>query len=178
TERAKWNGLRKETSTRARSETAAILLIGHFTATLQELDAIAAEHQGELPVTATLASTLSPELAASLHLDESATIDLIVAERHPLRAMDDELLDSVRQLPCRCRVAHHLSLADPLLQQFSGEWVAGVLKSLGMTEDESIQSSMVSRRVKAAQKRIGLHCTGNEPARSAAEWLAKNMPPG
>lgn len=175
-QQAKLNGVRRELAERSGAGDVAIVLVGHFADTLEQLNAIVAEYQGGTPVMATLAEKLSTDIAARLNLDEKATIDLIVAERHPLVSVDDKLLQFAQGLHCRCRVAHYLSLDDPLLRLFSGEWVKSVLQKLGMTENEAIESSMVSRRVREAQKKIEAHAFGNSKADSAAEWMEKNLP--
>ena len=84
---------------------------------------------------ATLASNLSTDIANRLNVDESATIDVIVAERHPMFSVDEKLMQFAEDLPCRCRIVHHLSVDDPLLKVIAGEWIEGVLEQLGMTED-------------------------------------------
>lgn len=172
---AKFAGLAKEVAERSNSETVAVLLVAHFPDLLTRLDEVAAE-PGAVPVKAVLAGNLTPDLAASLNLDESATIDLIVAERHPLPSVDESLEEFAGAFPCRCRLSHHLSLDDPVLKVFSGAWGKQLLGKLGMTEDEAIESSMISRRIKDAQRKIASQSQGNEPADSAAEWLQKNCP--
>ena len=52
----------------------------------------------------------------------------------------------------------------------------GVLRKLGMTEDEAIESQMVTRRIKQAQQKIEGRAFGSLDAESAAQWLAKNCP--
>jgi len=99
-----------------------------------------------------------------------------VAERHPLLTVDDKLMQFAETMPCRCRLTHHLSLEDPLLTKFAGVWVARTLEALGMSEYEMIESNMVSRRIKAAQKKIQAQAIGNSGAGSAAEWMEKNLP--
>ena len=59
---------------------------------------------------------------------------------------------------------------------FASEFVQRILDSLGMTEDEPIESNMISRRVKAAQQKLESTATGNDKASSAAEWLELNTP--
>ena len=86
------------------------------------------------------------------------------------------LLEFARNLGCRRRFVQHASLADPLLKIFAGQWVEGVLRRLGMQEDQVIESRMVSRRIRGAQKKIEDRATGDVPARSAEEWLEKNCP--
>ena len=157
---AKIAGLTKEVQERARSETVAILLVAHFPDVLTHLVEIADQQSGEAPVRAVLAGNLHADLAASLNLDESATIDVIVGERHPLPSVDDRLEEFADELPCRCRFSHHVSLEDTMMQIFSGEWVQDVLRKLGMSEDEAIESQMVSRRIRQAQLKIEGHTFG------------------
>ena len=86
--------------------------------------------------------------------DESGRIDIVLAERHPLPSHDKAVVEWATALPCRCQLVHHLSLEDPLMHMFAGEWVEGILKKLGMSEDEAIESRMVARRIEAAQKKV------------------------
>ena len=51
-----------------------------------------------------------------------------------------------------------------------------VFKNLGMDESEAIESDLVSRRVRAAQRRIQSEAFGNSKLESATEWMEKNMP--
>jgi len=172
---AKFAGVAQDVAQRSGSETVAILLVAHFPDVLARLNEIAAT-PASVPVMAVLASDLSVEIATSLNLDESATIDIIVAERHPLPSVDERLEQFARELPCRCRFAHHLSLEDPVIKIFAGQWVHGMLEKMGMKEDESLESPMVSRRIKHAQQKIEGRAYGDSVAESAERWLEKNCP--
>jgi len=175
---AKFKGLARELVERPNRDSVAILLVGHFADTLEKLTAVTGAYQGNFPVMATLANQMTVDIASKLSLGPADIIELIVAERHPLSSADDRLLQFAEELPCRCRVSHHLALDDPLLKQFVGEWLAGILESLGMTEDEAVESNMVSRRVKQAQQKIESSALGNRDADSAEEWFKENMPNG
>jgi len=172
---AKYAGIDKEVAERSQTGTVAILLVAHFRDVLARLDEVSPATNA-VPVQAVLASNLSPDLAASLRLDESSEIDIIVGERHPLLSVDARLEEFAKSFPCRCRLSHHLSLDDPLLKLFSGAWVKEMLGKLGMTEDEAIESQMVLRRINGAQRKIEARALGNVDAESAAEWLEKNCP--
>lgn len=176
TTEAKFAGLAKEVEERSKSETVVILLVAHFPDVLERLEKIANQRRQYVPVQAVFAGNLDMDLAASLKVDESAVIDIIVAERHPLPSVDDRLEEFADELPCRCRFAHHLSLEDPVIKVFAGEWVQSILEKLGMTEDEAIESNMVSRRIKQAQQKIEGRAFGSLDAESAAQWLEKNCP--
>lgn len=174
TQKAKFNGLTQEIN--EHNDAAAILLIAHFDDTLAQLNEMAADYQGHAALKATLAEQLPEDLAATLNVDESATIDLIVAERHPLPSADNAIQSFAEQIPCKCRLAYHLSLEDPIMKLFVTKFIQKLLEGLGMKEDEAIDSEMVGRRVKAAQKKIEAAATGNSRAASATEWLEINAP--
>ncbi|HJN11124.1 MAG TPA: preprotein translocase subunit SecA [Pirellulaceae bacterium] len=173
---AKFAGLAKAVEERSKSETVAILLVGHFPDVLARLEELANRRTWRVPLQAVPASNLDTELATSLNLDESAILDIIVGERHPLPSVDDGLEAFADELSCRCRFAHHISLEDPVLEIFGGEWVQNVLRKLGMSEDEAIEAQMVSRRIRQAQQKIEGRAFGSSDAESAAAWLKKNCP--
>ena len=108
--------------------------------------------------------------------DDSQTIEIIVAERHPLQSHDAAIAEFAQSLPCRCRLIHHVSLEDPVMRVFAGEWVQNVLQRLGMNENEAIQSRMVTRRLQAAAQKIEQQAVSDLPAESAEEWLERNCP--
>ncbi|MEZ6091451.1 MAG: preprotein translocase subunit SecA [Pirellulaceae bacterium] len=176
TTEAKFAGLTKEAVERSKSDTVAILLVAHFPDVQARLERIAEQTKWDVPVKAVPASNLNAHLARSLSLDESGVIDVIVAERHPLPSIDDQLEEFADNLPCRCRFSHHLSLDDAAFRVFAGDWVQQVMRQLGMKEDEAIQSQMVSRRIRKAQEKIEGRGVGSREAGSAAEWLEQNCP--
>jgi hypothetical protein len=173
---AKFAGIARELSDRSASGSAAILLVAHFDETLEQLEPLAVAYKGDTSVTATLAEKLATDVAARLRLDETETIDLIVGERHPLPEVDARPYEFAAGLPCRCRLTHHLALDEPILKLFAGEGMRQMLSALGMSMSASIESPLVSRSVQKAQKKIASQATGNSAARSAAEWMEKNVP--
>lgn len=179
--RAKLDGIRRELDERSANGAALIALVAHFPDVLVELERIAAEYSGSASVRAVLAGELSTEAAAGLPLAESDVMALVVAERHPLTSVDDELLQFAEALPCRCRIVHHLSLDDPLLRFFGAQSLRTLLDRLGpafdrleMTEDEPITHGLVTRSIRRAQHEIEAQSTGRFDADSAAAWLEKN----
>ncbi|TWT76459.1 preprotein translocase subunit SecA [Planctomycetes bacterium CA13] len=173
---AKFTGLIKEAEERAKSESVAILLVAHFPDVLERLHLLANEWTSDVPLIAVLASNLNTDLAASLNVDETAVIDIIVGERHPLPSVDENLVTFANELPCRCRFSHHVSLEDPVINIFGGESIKNMLGSLGMSEHEAIESKMISRRIRMAQQKIEGKTSKRLDAETAAEWLEKNCP--
>ena len=153
-----------------------VLVIAHFDDCLAEVrQQMEANDVADPRVFAVRADELESVKNALLELDDSQLVEMIVAERHPLLEQDDALVEFARHCACRFRVTHHLSLDDPLLQVFAGDWVRSILERLGMTEDEPIQSHMVSRRVREAQKKIAQNVVGEPVVESAKAWFERNV---
>jgi preprotein translocase subunit SecA len=172
--RAKFAGIAAELDEKTRSDAAAILLVAHFPDLLERLEPLAEKQSGRVPVKAVLAGDLTEELAS--RLGDAGRLELIVAERHPLRSIDDELEQFARELPCESRVSHHLALDDAVIRAFAGDWVRNMLQKMGMSDDESIESEMVSRQIRQAQRKIESQTFTDTAAESAEAWLRKNCP--
>lgn len=94
-------------------------------------------------------------------------IDMLIAERYPLRASDDALVTFALSLSARS-IQFHVSIKDPLMQAFSGEQTASILRTLGMSDNDSIDHPMLTRSIERAQQKIAKECP--DPARVEA-WL-------
>ena len=116
------------------------ILVAHFRDCLDELQKISESVATSRPIIVASAETLQSTRTTTISFDEARPMQIIVGERHPLLSHDDAILEFAYSRHCRCRLGHHVSLEDPLLRAFSGEWVEGVLKTLGMAEDEAIES--------------------------------------
>jgi hypothetical protein len=114
-----------------------------------------------------------PELPASE--DEPETpLAVILVERHFLREHDDCVTQFAEGLGNRAATVH-LALDDELMKLFAGQWITDVLKRLGMKDGETIESGMVTRRIRKAQDHFRSHLTANEvTADSPLEWLRQN----
>ena len=153
----------------------AVLLVAHFRDCLEQLQAIVQQGGFENVIAAT-ADNLTGRSAPRLGSEDSQTINIIIAERHPLQSHDAAVTEFAQSLPCRCRLVHHVSLEDPMMRMFAGEWVRNLLQRLGMNESEAIESRMVTRRIQAAAQKIESQAVSDLPADSAEEWLERNCP--
>jgi hypothetical protein len=149
----------------------AVVLVAHFPNFLVELKRLG---PFEGPVMAMLARELSTFTASHASVGEDQSIEIVVGERHPLAKYDEQVVAFARSLPCQCRIGFHVSLDDPLLKMLTGEWVEGILRQLGMKEDEAMQSGVIARRIQVAQRSIEHQMTGDSPADSAEHWLEQN----
>src|SRR5688500_16182195 len=172
---AKLTGVRNELAKRSAVGSAMIALVAHFPDVLRELEQIAAAHTGPGSVRAVLAKQFSADGATRFPLGESETMDLIVAERHPLASVDAELVRFADALPCRCRMVHHLSLDDALLRYFGSDRIRELLTRMGATEDEPITHALINRSIQQAQEKIEAAAIGHIDANSAQGWLEVNV---
>jgi len=101
-------------------------------------------------------------------------LPVVVLERHLLRKHDDRVIQFAEGLGSKATVEFHVSLDDPLMARFAGEWVTSALRGLGMKESEAIDSAMIGRRIEQAQAKIAKTIDTDEDAESAAEWLERN----
>lgn len=173
TDAARWKGLREELHEQA-TVCSGVLLVAQFPESRDALVSLRDEVDGYCEVR--LASELSSDVASYWPVDEARPAFVLVAERHPLRSHDDCIVEFAGDLPCKAQVAFHLSLEDALLKVFIGQQIEELLRRMGMDENESIDSNMVSRRIAAAQKKIASQAFGDSDAPSAADWLAANVP--
>ena len=64
---------------------------------------------------------------------------------------------------------------DAVFRRSGSGWVATVLTSLGMKEDEAVSARMVTKRLKQAQQKLERDTFRNLPAESADEWYRLNV---
>lgn len=153
-----------------------VLIVTHFTDCLQEMRQVLDANGIDDPrVFALQAGNLEKARSSLVALADSQSVELIVPERHPLPKQDDAIVEFARQCKCRFRITHHLSLDDPLLQVFAGDWIRSVLERLGMTEEEPITSRMVSRRIRMAQQKLSRNVIDESISESAEAWLQENV---
>ena len=174
---AKWAGVTESIAEALAASDApmVVLVVAHFDDCLADVrNWLTANAIDDPRVFALRADDVESAKGSLLELDDSHLVEMIVAERHPLLERDDYLVEFARQCGCRFRVTHHLALDDPLLQVIAGDWVRDVLEEMGLTEDEPIQSRMVSRRMRAAQKKITRNAGNKQVVDSASSWFKQN----
>ncbi len=79
---------------------------------------------------------------------------VIGTERHESRRIDLQLRGRCGRQGDTGSSRFYLSLEDDLMRIFAGDWVRAMMGKLGMGDGEPIESSFVSRRITAAQKKV------------------------
>jgi len=156
-----------------RNRPAAIILVAQFGDCLNDLRALVDKLPASNAVSFIAAEKLS-KIGTPQVSDESQSVLIIVAERHPLRLHDDAILEFARGLACRAIVVFHVSLDDAVMRKLAGPWVKAVLAKLGHGEDRPIESPVVAGQLRKAQQKMASACTSDHPADSADAWIERN----
>jgi preprotein translocase subunit SecA len=81
-------------------------------------------------------------------------LHVIGTERHEARRIDLQLIGRSGRQGDPGSARFYLSLEDDLMRIFIGDWTKKFLERLGMTDDQAIESRMVSKRIQAAQRKV------------------------
>jgi len=85
---------------------------------------------------------------------EAGGLYILGTERHESRRIDNQLRGRSGRQGDPGRATFYLSLEDDLMRLFGSEKISKVMQRLGMEEGQEIQSSMVSKAIAGAQKRV------------------------
>jgi len=81
-------------------------------------------------------------------------LHIIGTERHESRRIDNQLRGRSGRLGDPGSSGFFVSLEDELMIRFGGEVMSSIFNKLGISEDVPIESSMISRAIEQAQKRV------------------------
>lgn len=105
-----------------------------------------------------------------------SSLRILIAEHHPIASRDQALLDAASSMSCNAEVIYHTSLTDPLLLHFGGEKLRGLMKQLGMEEQDCVSHPMISKAIKNAQEKIQSQIEREMQTNSPEEWFRFNLP--
>ncbi|OUT59103.1 MAG: preprotein translocase subunit SecA [Rhodopirellula sp. TMED11] len=79
---------------------------------------------------------------------------VIGTERHESRRIDLQLRGRCGRQGDPGSSRFFLSMEDDLMRIFGGEWVKNLMERIGMSEDDPLESKMITRRIASAQKKV------------------------
>ncbi len=91
---------------------------------------------------------LSPEVKAA------GGLAIIGTERHDSRRVDRQLRGRAGRQGDPGSSTFYVSLEDKLMRLFGSERIAGVVDKLGMTDEDALESSMLSNSIEKAQRKV------------------------
>lgn len=95
----------------------------------------------------------------------------VFTEHHPLHSKELELVKNWTQQP----IIVYSAMDEPLFVHFGSEKMLGLMKLLGMKEDEVIEHSLVTKSIIKGQDKIASLVQIEQTAQSQKEWLEKNL---
>lgn len=117
---------------------------------------------------------LKPQGVASTRPAANAPLELLMVSRPVRHTVDEQILAFARELASPVQLQVFSSLDDLLVRGFSGNRVRELLKTLGMAEEEAIESAMVTRQIRKAQKAFEKDCSIPADVRSLRDWIDRN----
>ncbi|WP_026471162.1 preprotein translocase subunit SecA [Alkanindiges illinoisensis] len=85
---------------------------------------------------------------------EAGGLHIIGSERHESRRIDNQLRGRAGRQGDPGVSRFYLSLEDDLMRIFAGDRVVGMMRAMGLKEDEAIEHKMVSRSIENAQRKV------------------------
>jgi preprotein translocase subunit SecA len=88
------------------------------------------------------------------YVSQIGGLRVIGTERHESRRIDNQLRGRCARQGDPGSSVFYVSLEDELMRLFGSERISAIMEKLGMEEGEVIESSLVSRQIEGAQKRV------------------------
>lgn len=85
---------------------------------------------------------------------QAGGLHIIGSERHESRRIDNQLRGRAGRQGDPYVSRFYLSLEDDLMRIFAGDRVVGMMRAMGLKEDEAIEHKMVSRSIENAQRKV------------------------
>jgi len=88
---------------------------------------------------------------------EAGGLYVMGTERHDARRIDNQLRGRCARQGDPGETRFYLALDDELMRLFGSDRLQGLMTRFGMTEDEPIESPLVSKQIEGAQRRVETH---------------------
>jgi preprotein translocase subunit SecA len=113
---------------------------------------------------------------ALLSETSSLPLEILIAEHHPLRSRDEEIIAAAAKLPCQTGICFYFSLDDPLMIYFGAVSIQEMFKRLNIPQDEAITHHLVTTAIATAQQKLESKAPKDVPAHSVEDWFKYNLP--
>ena len=140
------------------------------TEAIDETRYLDSELTGSKKVGLFLADLLRPIQFESESPDSDSRIAIMVAERHPCGANNDDLIEFARSLPNKTEIGHFLAMDDELVRQMIPPQMVDLMRTMGLNDNDLISSSMVTRIIHRRIKQTQTISSESQSASSAAQW--------
>lgn len=102
-------------------------------------------------------------------------ITFLFTEHYPYLPKEEAVLTKIAEIAPQTSVCFYASLDEPFFQLFGSERIQGIMKMLGLAEDEVISHSMIDKSIGNAQQKISQKITQETFVDSAEAWFERNI---
>lgn len=117
-----------------------------------EIIALAGQH-GAVTIATNMAGR-GTDIVLGDGVEELGGLHIIGTERHESRRIDNQLRGRSGRQGDPGSSHFYLSLEDDLMRLFGSDNISGIMDKLGMSEDEPIEHSLVTKSIESAQKKV------------------------
>lgn len=116
-------------------------------------------------------SPLSIFMAREVHSSQLTGKNIIFAEHYPMRTKEQK---TFKQWQLKHAIVYS-AMDEPLFLHFGGEKILGMMRQLGMKDDNVIEHKMISSSIENAQDKIEKKVVSEQLANSQKEWMERNL---
>ena len=120
----------------------------------KEAEIIALAGQRDAVTIATNMAGRGTDIVLGEGVPELGGLHIIGTERHESRRIDNQLRGRSGRQGDPGSSRFYLSLEDDLMRLFGSDSISGIMDKLGMSEDEPIEHSLVTKSIESAQKKV------------------------
>ena len=104
----------------------------------------------------------------------SGEVHIAFTEHYPMPDKDHEIISKTASFFKNSTITFHISLEDLLMRLFNAERIMGIMKSLGINENEAIEHRMISSAIVNAQKKLAKKITFEQQHDDEEAWYRVN----
>lgn len=120
----------------------------------REAEIVAQAGQSSTVTIATNMAGRGTDIKLSQEVREAGGLAIIGTERHDSRRVDRQLRGRAGRQGDPGSSTFYVSLEDKLMRLFGSEKIASVVDRLGMTDEDALESAMLSHSIEKAQKKV------------------------
>ena len=120
----------------------------------REAESVAQAGQSSTVTIATNMAGRGTDIKLSKEVKDAGGLAIIGTERHDSRRVDRQLRGRAGRQGDPGSSTFYVSLEDKLMRLFGSERIAAVVDKLGMTDEDALESSMLSSSIEKAQRKV------------------------
>lgn len=155
------------------------LVVYHFDETgtilLQLLDAAKITYDSNNSSANNVLLVKAEQLANVISNPANQCLGAFVSEIHPISGKDELVYGSIHQYMPYAQVVFYTSLDSPVMKLFGGDKTQKLMLQLGLSDNEKIEHSVVTKSILRAQEKIKEKVQFEKPAFSKQEWIDLNV---